>query len=118
MRRSHRPCSSGCSPDTHVHQHVVTRRDEGDQFAAVVLGGGRGCCLAVAGAGQRRCVGRGASTGGVDGTDREAPEFSSIEDICNYLLGHREVTGWMKTLGPGGRAVFGRTWFIKLRWQG
>jgi biotin carboxylase len=39
-------------------------------------------------------------------TDREAPEFSSIEDICNYLLRHREVTGWMKTLGPGGRAVF------------
>ena len=38
--------------------------------------------------------------------DREAPEFSSIEDICNYLLRHREVTGWMKTLGPGGRAVF------------
>jgi hypothetical protein len=38
--------------------------------------------------------------------DRRAPEFESIEDICNYLLGHREVTGWMRTQGKGGRAVF------------
>jgi biotin carboxylase len=38
--------------------------------------------------------------------DRQAPEFESIEDICNYLLGHREVLGWMRGQGPGGRAVF------------
>jgi biotin carboxylase len=38
--------------------------------------------------------------------DRQAPEFESIEDICNFLLGHREVLGWMRGQGPGGRAVF------------
>jgi biotin carboxylase len=38
--------------------------------------------------------------------DRQAPEFESIEDICNFLLGHREVTTWMRAQGSGGRAVF------------
>ncbi len=38
--------------------------------------------------------------------DRQAPEFESIEDICNYLLAHREVTSWMRKQGPGGRVVF------------
>jgi biotin carboxylase len=38
--------------------------------------------------------------------DRTAPEFESIEDICNYLLAHREVTRWVRSHGPGGRAVF------------
>jgi hypothetical protein len=38
--------------------------------------------------------------------DRTAPEFDSIEDICNYLLAHPEVTRWVASHGPGGRAVF------------
>jgi len=38
--------------------------------------------------------------------DREAPEFESIEDICNFLLAHREVTSWVRSHGPDGRAVF------------
>jgi biotin carboxylase len=38
--------------------------------------------------------------------DRTAPEFESIEDICNYLLSHREVTQWVRSHGPDGRAVF------------
>src|SRR5439155_22524533 len=38
--------------------------------------------------------------------DRRAPEFESIEDICNYLLRHREVRDWVSENGPGGRAVF------------
>jgi biotin carboxylase len=38
--------------------------------------------------------------------DRQAPEFESIEDICNFLLGHREVTTWMQAQGDGGRVVF------------
>ena len=38
--------------------------------------------------------------------DREAPEFESIEDICNYLLSHPEVISWIASHGPGGRAVF------------
>lgn len=38
--------------------------------------------------------------------NREAPEFESIEDICNYLLGHQEVIGWVASHGPNGRAVF------------
>jgi biotin carboxylase len=38
--------------------------------------------------------------------DRAAPEFESIEDICNYLLSHREVIQWVRSHGPGGRAVF------------
>ena len=35
-----------------------------------------------------------------------APEFESIEDICNYLLGDPEVIAWIAAHGPGGRAVF------------
>jgi len=38
--------------------------------------------------------------------DRQAPEFESIEDICNFLLGHREVTTWMRAQGDRGRVVF------------
>jgi biotin carboxylase len=38
--------------------------------------------------------------------DREAPEFESIEDICNFLLASREVTSWMRLQGSGGRVVF------------
>jgi biotin carboxylase len=39
-------------------------------------------------------------------TDRRAPEFESIEDICNYLLRHPEVTSMMRAEGPGGLATF------------
>ena len=39
-------------------------------------------------------------------TDREAPEFSSIEDICNYLLRHPEVLSVVAEHGQGGRVVF------------
>src|SRR5271169_1379361 len=38
--------------------------------------------------------------------DRTAPEFESIEDICNYLLRHPEVIAWTAEHGPGGKAVF------------
>jgi biotin carboxylase len=38
--------------------------------------------------------------------DRQAPEFESIEDICNFLLAHREVSTWMQAQGSGGRVVF------------
>ena len=38
--------------------------------------------------------------------DRQAPEFESIEDICNFLLSHGEVTTWMGSQGSGGRVVF------------
>jgi biotin carboxylase len=38
--------------------------------------------------------------------DRQAPEFESIEDICNFLLSSREVTAWMRSQGPGGSVVF------------
>ena len=38
--------------------------------------------------------------------DRQAPEFESIEDICNFLLSHREVKTWMRSQGSGGRVVF------------
>src|SRR5262252_7067969 len=38
--------------------------------------------------------------------DRQAPEFESIEDICNYLLAHPEVLSWMAAQGSGGLAVF------------
>jgi biotin carboxylase len=39
---------------------------------------------------------------------RELPyrEFESMEDICNYLLGHKEVLDRIKRDGPGGRALF------------
>jgi len=38
--------------------------------------------------------------------DRRAPEFESIEDICNYLLAHPEVLSWVRSHGPDGQAVF------------
>ena len=38
--------------------------------------------------------------------DRRAPEFESIEDICNYLLRHPEVLSFTAAHGAGGRAVF------------
>ena len=38
--------------------------------------------------------------------DRQAPEFESIEDICNFLLSHSEVKTWMRSQGSGGRVVF------------
>lgn len=37
---------------------------------------------------------------------REARDFRSMEDICNYLLSHREVIDWMHSHGPGGKAAF------------
>jgi biotin carboxylase len=38
--------------------------------------------------------------------DRRAPEFESIEDICNYLLRHPEVRSLMRSNGPGGLVTF------------
>ena len=38
--------------------------------------------------------------------EREAREFRSIEDICNYLLSHREVLDFISSHGPGGRCAF------------
>lgn len=39
---------------------------------------------------------------------RETPHrpFTSIEDINNYLLGHKEVVDFIRSRGPGGKAVF------------
>jgi biotin carboxylase len=39
-------------------------------------------------------------------TDRRAPEFESIEDICNYLLRHPEVRSLVRSNGPGGLVTF------------
>jgi len=38
----------------------------------------------------------------------EAPHrpFTSIEDINNYLLGHKDVVDYIRARGPGGKAVF------------
>lgn len=33
-------------------------------------------------------------------------EFGSIEEICNYLLGHKEVQDFVRRRGPGGKATF------------
>ena len=38
--------------------------------------------------------------------DRPPRAFESIEEICNYLLGHKEVSDFVKSRGPGGKAVF------------
>jgi biotin carboxylase len=38
--------------------------------------------------------------------DRRAPEFTSIEDICNYLLRHPEVTSMMRAEGADGLVTF------------
>jgi biotin carboxylase len=39
---------------------------------------------------------------------RERPprEFQSIEEICNYLLGHKEVVDFLDAKGRGGKATF------------
>jgi biotin carboxylase len=38
--------------------------------------------------------------------ERPHREFESMEDICNYLLEHKEVIDWVRARGPGGKAVF------------
>ena len=38
--------------------------------------------------------------------DRRAPEFESIEDICNYLLRHPEVRSLVKSQPAGGLVTF------------
>lgn len=38
--------------------------------------------------------------------DRRAPEFESIEDICNYLLRHPEVRRLVRAQGLGGLVTF------------
>jgi biotin carboxylase len=38
--------------------------------------------------------------------ERPYREFSSMEDICNYLLGHKEVLDRIERNGPGGKVVF------------
>jgi biotin carboxylase len=38
--------------------------------------------------------------------ERPYREFESMEDICNYLLGHNEVLDMIERRGGGGKAVF------------
>ena len=38
--------------------------------------------------------------------ERPPREFTSIEDVCNYLLGHKEVVDFVDARGPGGKATF------------
>jgi biotin carboxylase len=38
--------------------------------------------------------------------ERPYREFESMEDICNYLLAHKEVLDRIRRDGPGGKAVF------------
>jgi biotin carboxylase len=38
--------------------------------------------------------------------DRPYQEFNSIEEICNYLLRHREMLDLFRSRGPGGKVVF------------
>ena len=38
--------------------------------------------------------------------DRPYVEFESMEDVCNYLLEHKEVRARVEKNGPGGKAVF------------
>jgi biotin carboxylase len=38
--------------------------------------------------------------------ERPYREFESMEGICNYLLGHKEVLDRIERKGPGGKAVF------------
>jgi biotin carboxylase len=38
--------------------------------------------------------------------ERPYRRFESMEDICNYLLEHKEVLDRVEGLGPGGKAVF------------
>jgi biotin carboxylase len=38
--------------------------------------------------------------------ERPYREFGSIEEICNYLLEHKEVLDLIRSRGPGGKALF------------
>jgi biotin carboxylase len=38
--------------------------------------------------------------------ERPYREFQSVEEICNYLLGHKEVADFVASRGPGGKAAF------------
>ena len=38
--------------------------------------------------------------------EQEPREFTSIEEICNYLLGHKEVVDYVNGRGPGGKVAF------------
>ncbi len=38
--------------------------------------------------------------------ERDAREFTSMEEICNYLLGHKQVIDFVKSHGPDGKACF------------
>jgi biotin carboxylase len=38
--------------------------------------------------------------------DRSYSEFTSMEDVCNHLLGHKEVRDRIERGGSGGKAVF------------
>ena len=39
-------------------------------------------------------------------SERPYREFESMEDMCNYLLGHKEVLDRVERAGEGGKAVF------------
>jgi biotin carboxylase len=39
-------------------------------------------------------------------SEREPRAFESIEEICNYLLGHKEVIDHVRRRGDGGKVVF------------
>ena len=39
-------------------------------------------------------------------SEREPRAFESIEEICNYLLGHKEVVDYVAHRGDGGKVVF------------
>ena len=38
--------------------------------------------------------------------EQEPRAFTSIEEICNYLLGHKEVIDYVNGRGPGGKVAF------------
>ena len=38
--------------------------------------------------------------------EQEPRAFESIEEICNYLLGHKEVVDYIQSRGAGGRVAF------------
>jgi len=38
--------------------------------------------------------------------ERPYRPFQSVEEICNYLLGHKEVVAFVDKHGPGGKAAF------------
>ena len=38
--------------------------------------------------------------------ERPYRPFESVEEICNYLLGHKEVVAFFDQQGPGGKAAF------------